>query len=106
MAYTLVWHHAALSRLLESEHGGIARDLDRRGTKVESQAKKNASGRPGPEVDTGRLRASITHVIGKDGEGVYCDVGTNVEYALFVEEGTINAPPYPFLKPALSAADD
>ncbi len=45
--------------LLESPSGPVARDLQRRGLRIESQAKINASGRPGPNVDTGRLRSSI-----------------------------------------------
>lgn len=35
-------------------------------------------------VDTGRLRASITHLI--EGDDVY--IGTNVEYGKYVHEGT------------------
>lgn len=37
-------------------------------------------------VDTGRLRNSITHVLNMDEESVY--IGTNVEYASYVENGT------------------
>jgi phage gpG-like protein len=51
---------------------------------VERQAKINASGRPGPNVITGRLRASIIpHIISY----TEATVGTNVEYAPFVEFG-------------------
>ena len=50
-------------------------------------------------VDTGRLRNSITHQVG-DAEVV---VGTNVEYAAYVELGTSRTKAQPFLKPA--AAD-
>lgn len=104
--YVLKWHTSALNSLLKSEHGSVAHDLERRGVKVESRAKQNASGRPGPNVDTGRLRSSITHVLGADDEGCYCDVGTNVEYAPYLEYGTVNMPAYPFLKPALAAASE
>lgn len=45
-------------------------------------------------VDTGRLRGSITHA--KDDESAY--VGTNVEYAPYVELGTYKMPARPFLK--------
>ncbi len=48
-------------------------------------------------VDTGRLRASIGHSTG-DREAV---VGTNVEYAEFVELGTRYQHAQPYLKPAL-----
>ena len=37
-------------------------------------------------VDTGRLRSSITHALNMDEEAVY--IGTNVEYAKYVENGT------------------
>lgn len=37
-------------------------------------------------VDTGRLRNSITHEIDEDGKAAY--IGTNVEYAPYIELGT------------------
>ena len=37
-------------------------------------------------VDTGRLRTSIAHKVVSDEKAVY--VGTNVEYAVYVHEGT------------------
>ena len=37
-------------------------------------------------VDTGRLRSSITHKVVPDEKAVY--VGTNVNYAVYVHEGT------------------
>lgn len=52
-------------------------------------------------VDTGRLRNSITYAIASSEKSVY--VGTNVEYALSVHEGTGSnrkAGPRPFLKDA------
>ena len=49
-------------------------------------------------VDTGRLRASITHEVHKNEEAVY--VGTNVEYAPYVEFGTSRMKAQPYIKPA------
>lgn len=49
-------------------------------------------------VDTGRLRNSITHIVDEDGKCVI--IGTNVEYAPYVELGTRHQKPQPFLKPA------
>lgn len=109
----------------------ILKDLQRRAINVETLAKSNASGRPGPNVDTGRLRASIRTDIEQGGEGLKAVITADVEYASFVELGTpphtilprnkealfwpgapypvaiVHHPgsqPYPFLKPALTAA--
>lgn len=48
-------------------------------------------------VDTGLLRNSITHTV--VGESAY--VGTNVEYAPYVEMGTIRTRAQPFIEPAV-----
>jgi HK97 gp10 family phage protein len=55
-------------------------------------------------VDTGRLRASITWRLGKDARGLVGIVGTNVEYAPFLEFGTRYMAAQPFLRPALASA--
>lgn len=49
-------------------------------------------------VDTGRLRNSITHIVDEGGKCVV--IGTNVEYAPYVELGTRHQKPQPYLKPA------
>jgi len=48
-------------------------------------------------VDTGRLRNSITHTT--DDDTVY--IGTNVEYAPYVEYGTRYTRAQPFIEPAV-----
>jgi len=98
------FNEAQLRELLTGPQGGIARDLTRRAIRVEGAAKQNASGRPGPNVRTGRLRGSITWRLGRDGTGLYADVGTAVHYAPYVEGGTSRMPAYPYLRPALDAA--
>lgn len=50
-------------------------------------------------VDTGRLRNSITHAVEMGEQAVY--IGTNVEYAGYVELGTSRMKPQPYLKPAV-----
>lgn len=101
----LVFDTAALEALLTSPDGGIAADLLRRAIRVESAAKNYATGNAGgPHVRSGRLRSSISHRLGKDAEGLYADIGSNVEYAGFVELGTRRSRPYPYLRPALAAA--
>ena len=49
-------------------------------------------------VDTGRLRNSITNQVDMSEQAVY--IGTNVEYAPYVELGTSRMPARPFLRPA------
>lgn len=50
-------------------------------------------------VDTGRLRASISHEV-DDRTAV---IGTNVEYAPFVELGTSSQKAQPYLKPGVES---
>ena len=54
--------------------------LDKAGYVVENAAKSKAP------VGTGELRNSIMHVL--DSDAIACDVGTNLEYAPYVEYGT------------------
>ena len=49
-------------------------------------------------VDTGRLRNSISHAVDEADGVVY--IGTNVEYAPYVEYGTSKMKAQPYLKPA------
>lgn len=101
-----IWDEAALAALLQSPSSGIAQDLGRRAERVTSQAKANATERPGPRVDTGRLRSSISWRLGTDGAGVYADIGTGVPYGRILELGlTRNGRKFPFLVPALQAAN-
>lgn len=51
-------------------------------------------------VDTGNLRASITYEVDTADNAVY--IGTNVEYAPYVELGTSRQKAQPFLRPAAS----
>lgn len=88
---------AALAELFTSENGIAARDLQRRAVQVDRQAKQLCP------VDTGRLRSSITNELGRDAEGLYALIGSNVEYAVYVELGTSLAAAQPFLRPALAA---
>ena len=82
---------------------------------LERQIKINASGRPGPRVQSGRLRASIVPEVISP---VLARVSTNVYYASFVEFGhrqhpgqfvpplrkrlvASSAPAYPFFQSAI-----
>lgn len=52
-------------------------------------------------VDTGRLRNSIGMTQGRDGRGLFIDVGTNLDYAPPVEFGTRHQEPQPFVRRGL-----
>lgn len=54
--------------------------------------------------DTGRLANSITHKTNLNEKAVY--VGTNVEYAPYVELGTSRQAPQPYLTPAATMHKD
>ncbi len=65
---------------------------------VERDAKLNSP------VDTGRLRASISHVENDFGtNNPSIEIGTNVEYAQAVEYGTSKKAAHPFLFPAFNS---
>lgn len=86
MAVTLKLYEAAMIRLLSGPNGEVARDLLKRGKRVESAAKVIATG--APKVQTGRYRASIASRLGADGRSLYVEVGSNVDYALILDEGS------------------
>lgn len=75
----------------------VATFLMKKGLQVESRAKRLCP------VDTGRLRASITSALEQDGDTIKAVVGTDVEYASFVEFGTVRMSARPFLLPALAS---
>lgn len=75
----------------------IRRALEKIGLTAEAYAKLKCP------VDTGRLRNSITHVVvDSAGVGLIVYIGTNVEYAAYVELGTVSTRPQPYLRPAAS----
>lgn len=76
---------------LEEFHEQIAVALETIGLVAEGYAKRLCP------VDTGRLRNSITHAT--DDEAAY--IGTNVDYAVYVEMGTVKTRAQPYLKPAI-----
>jgi len=62
--------------------------------KIETTAKNKAP------VDTGRLRASIYSKMNGDLSAI---VGDGVQYGIYLEKGTRNQKPQPFLIPAVQA---
>ena len=78
--------------VLKELDNAMERALTRIGLAAEGYAKKEAP------VDTGNLRNSITHAEEIKEKATY--VGTNVEYAPFVELGTSRSRAQPYLRPA------
>ena len=74
----------------------VERALTRIGLQAETYAKRECP------VDTSNLRNSITNAV--DDKSAY--VGTNVEYAPYVELGTSRAKAQPFIKPAATEHSD
>lgn len=72
----------------------VERAMEAVGLQAERHAKENLY--PGHGLDTGRLRNSISHAT--QGNSAY--IGTNVEYAPYVEMGTSRMSARPYLKPA------
>ena len=81
------------AEVIEAKNAAVMRALEAIGLQAEGYAKLKAP------VDTGRLRNSITHSLAPEEEAVY--IGTNVEYAPYVEFGTRRTKAQPFLKPAV-----
>lgn len=83
-------HPARIAVLLHSPAGGVAKDMLRRGVRVQSQARRNLAGANGKptRIDTGLLRSSITvkPIIVRAAPGAW--VGTTVWYARLVHNGT------------------
>jgi hypothetical protein len=83
----VVAHPDQIRAIVQSVQGGVYKDIFRRCTNVQNQAKKNLERQP-RRIDTGRLRSDIKvqmamvngHIVGR--------VGFNVFYGLFVHEGT------------------
>ena len=77
-------------QILSALEKGIKNGLEAIGLTAETYAKKETP------VDTGRLRNSISHTV--DGEAAY--IGSNVEYAPYVELGTNRAKAHHMLQKA------
>jgi len=86
------WYGERLKKEIGEE---CFQNMERACLLVEADAKREV------RVDTGRLRASITHEIEKDGNEVRGFVGSNVEYAIYQEYGTSYQSGHAYLRPAL-----
>jgi hypothetical protein len=94
MAQARVYHtlnDKQVSYILHSPNGPVARDLIKRGIRVQTRARRNLGGNTGSgpkRVDTGLLRASIATQLRTDGVDLVMRVGTNVFYSRWVHDGT------------------
>lgn len=77
--------------VIQASYAQIEKALKSVALSAEKYAKRDCP------VDTGRLRSSITHETDKN----TAYIGTNVEYAPYVEMGTSRMRAQPFLEPAM-----
>lgn len=88
------------------------------GMRLVEEARVNASGRPGPEIDTGEYIDSfyfeVNDQVAAGGEGATVDVGTDAPQALRLEYGfvgtdsagrTYDQPPFPHWGPAMDVVE-
>ena len=81
MAY-LKLNPAELNALLRSPSGPVAAEVVRRSNRVLNKARRLCP------VDEGRLRSSLAYEIRQDKGDIVGRVGTNLDYGLFIHEGT------------------
>ena len=91
---------AKLKKLDPLTKDALASGVSKAGVLVEGSAKNIVP------VDTGHLRASISGRTEKTNDGAQATVGTNVEYAAYVELGTSRNQAQPYLHPALQKNKD
>jgi len=100
------WHtvnQAEFQQMLRGSNGAVAKNMLTRLLRVEAAAKKNLDTDP-RRIDTGHLRSSITHefALGSSWVG---RVGTNVDYAPYVHDGTgIYGPRHQLIRPVTKKA--
>lgn len=92
MANIEVVFESHLGELLDALPEQIEAALTAIGMVAETHAKEECP------VDTGRLRNSITHEVDMNAQAAI--IGSNVEYAAYVELGTSRQKAQPYLRPA------
>jgi hypothetical protein len=100
-----VFNEAQLQFIFKSPAGAVAKDLIKRGKRVESRAKRNlaGTGTHPRRINTGHLRASVGTNLLMRPQGLAVRVGTGVYYALYVHDGTgLYGPKHTLIRPKFS----
>jgi HK97 gp10 family phage protein len=101
MRVTLKNRKSMLSKL-EEELADIRKNAEKAvysaGIQTQAEAKKRA------RVDTGRMRSSIMQRVVRENNRIVAYIGTNVEYAKYIEYGIGRIRAYPFMRPAFRIA--
>jgi HK97 gp10 family phage protein len=84
-------------KFIAAKDEAVNRALEAIGIQAEGNAKLELENTP-RRIDTGNLRNSISYSVQSNEEAVY--IGTNVEYAPYVHDGTIKMAANRFLKNA------
>lgn len=89
---------AGLKRALNNIKDGSATAVYLTGQRAAADIKRRAP------VDTGRLRSSYNSIPGVDGRGPFARVGSSVQYATYVEYGTLHQHAQPHFRPGILRA--
>ena len=84
--------------VLDAEKAAVIKFLTEAGLFIEGEAKKELENSP-RRIDTGNLRNSISSMVDSSEPAAY--IGTNVEYAIYVHDGTMKMAPNRFLVNAM-----
>ena len=82
-----VWNEAEYERLTRGRDGAVGRFMQSAAEKATQEAKRLCPTSPAGSEDhpSGHLRSSIGWSLGEDAVSLYADIGTPVDYALYVE---------------------
>ena len=92
-----------VDKVKRSTQASIVAALEGIGLHLEGEAAEELENAP-RRVDTGNLKNSITHRVASDENAVY--IGTNVNYGIYVHEGTRRMTPNRFLKNAVEKNEE
>jgi hypothetical protein len=94
----IIFDPLALGELLRGPEGDVAKYVTRVCVRAQTEAQRLCP------VDTGRLRASIRFMVQEEDGEIVGYVGSDVNYAIYVELGTRYMNSEPYLRPGVDAA--